>query len=128
MRSAYRRGYYKVSIFDFNMRPGPSAWPRPDCRPVADKYDHCPKGTNPGRTHRFYAGAPVLPFGFGLSYTSFRYEVVSAPAAPVSLAPLAALLREAGDSPFVRLRDADAAGAAAGYAVLRCTCLSIQEG
>merc|ERR1719399_25251 len=33
----------QVSIFDFNMRPGPSTWPRPP-------------GTNPGRTHRFYTG------------------------------------------------------------------------
>jgi len=24
-------------------------------------------GINPGRTHRFYTGKPVIPFGFGLS-------------------------------------------------------------
>ena len=30
-----------VSMFDFGMRPGPSAWP---------------PGTNPGRTHRFFSG------------------------------------------------------------------------
>jgi pre-mRNA-splicing factor SYF2/beta-D-xylosidase 4 len=63
----------KISIFDFNMRPGPSTFARPDCanqNPAA-----CPRGTNPGRTHRFYTGAPVIPFGYGLSYSSFMYKV-----------------------------------------------------
>ncbi len=27
-----------------------------------------------GRTYRYYEGEPLYPFGFGLSYTSFRYE------------------------------------------------------
>ena len=31
----------QVSMLDFGMRPGPSAWP---------------PGTNPGRTYRFYTG------------------------------------------------------------------------
>ena len=62
----------QVSIFDFNMRPGPSAWPAPGCtRPAAQ----CANGTNPGRTYRFFTGTPVVPFGFGLSYTDFRYSV-----------------------------------------------------
>ena len=43
---------HEVDMYDFGMRPGPSAWP---------------PGTNPGRTYRFYTGAPVLPFAFGLS-------------------------------------------------------------
>ena len=30
---------------------------------------------NPGRTYRFYEGKAVVPFGFGLSYTSFRYAL-----------------------------------------------------
>jgi hypothetical protein len=47
-----------VDMADFGMRPGPSAWP---------------PGTNPGRTYRFYTGAPVLPYGFGLSYTTWTY-------------------------------------------------------
>merc|ERR1712054_134301 len=33
----------------------------------------CPRGTNPGRTYKFYTGKPVMPFGFGLSYTTFNY-------------------------------------------------------
>ena len=47
----------QVSMFDFGMRPGPSAWP---------------PGSNPGRTYRFYTGTPVLPFGFGLSESEGR--------------------------------------------------------
>ncbi len=59
-----------VSLFDFGMRPGPSAWP---------------PGTNPGRTYRFYTGTPVVPFGFGLSYTTWAYAPYNPPAT-VSLA------------------------------------------
>ena len=51
-------------MFDFNMRPGPSAWP---------------PGSNPGRTYRFYTGTPVLPFGFGLSYTTWTYTPFNPP-------------------------------------------------
>ena len=43
----------QISIFDFNMRPGPSEWARPDCPPP---YQSCAKGVNPGRTHRFLNG------------------------------------------------------------------------
>jgi len=71
----------QISIFDFNMRPGPSVWPRPDCSAADQKAQTCPLGTNPGRTHRFYNGKPVVKFGFGLSYTTFKYEVASAPSA-----------------------------------------------
>lgn len=66
----------QISIFDMNLRPGPSAWPRPDCPPP---YDRCLNGTNPGRTYRFYRGEPVLDFGFGLSYSTFRYDLAVAP-------------------------------------------------
>ena len=58
-------------MFDFGMRPGPSAWP---------------PGTNPGRTYRFYTGTPVLPFGFGLSYTSWVYTPLPDPAPPAATA------------------------------------------
>jgi xylan 1,4-beta-xylosidase len=66
-----------VSIFDFGMRPGPSNYPRPDC--TQQPWTNCPNATNPGRTYRFYTGTPVLPFGYGLSYTTFKYELINAP-------------------------------------------------
>jgi len=101
-----------ISIFDFNMRPGPSAWPRPDCTVAADK---CPRGINPGRTHRFYTGQPVVPFGFGLSYTQFRYQMHAAPTT-VSLVKCASLLTQgvAGKPAFPSLASA---GPAVSYAV-----------
>jgi len=107
-----------ISIFDFNMRPGPSSWPRPDC-PKSD-WGHCKNGTNPGRTHRFYTGKAVYPFGFGLSYTSFKYEVVSEPKSSVSLAPLRRHLADAKGSiagKFLKASDIEALGPAASYAV-----------
>merc|ERR1719498_194523 len=52
VQTIYPRSYAdQISIFDFNMRPGPSSWPRPDCHAP---FQNCPNGTNPGRTHRFY--------------------------------------------------------------------------
>ena len=53
-------------------------------------------GTNPGRTHRFYTGKAVVPYGFGLSYTTFTYEAVAS-ATNVSLAPVQTLLDTARD-------------------------------
>merc|ERR1712070_452858 len=86
IQTIYPKSYQdQVSIFDFNMRPGPSKWPRPDCPP--EQYGNCPLGTNPGRTHRFYTGDAVVPFGFGMSYTSFEYAVTDGPQR-VSLAEL----------------------------------------
>jgi beta-D-xylosidase 4 len=43
----------EVSIYDINLRSN---------------------GSYPGRTNRFYTGKPTLPFGYGLSYTTFGFE------------------------------------------------------
>ena len=32
-----------------------------------------PSATNPGRTYKWYTGAPVYEFGFGLHYTTFAF-------------------------------------------------------
>jgi beta-D-xylosidase 4 len=42
----------EVSIYDIELRPN---------------------DTYPGRTNRFYTGVPTLPFGYGLSYTTFEF-------------------------------------------------------
>ena len=91
VQTFYRAEYQdQISIFDFNMRPGPSTFARPDCFLPEPQ---CPRGSNPGRTHRFFTGKAVVPFGFGLSYTTFAYGLASAPADRViSLAPAQQLL------------------------------------
>jgi beta-D-xylosidase 4 len=43
-----------MTFTNFAMRPGAAGYP--------------------GRTHRFFTGTPVLPFGFGLSYTTWSYS------------------------------------------------------
>ena len=73
------------------MRPGPSPFARPDCH--SQPASKCPRGTNPGRTYRFFNGDAVVPFGWGLSYTNWSYAVEQPPTT-VSLEPLAALINE----------------------------------
>jgi beta-glucosidase len=50
-----------------------------------------------GRTYRYFEGKPLYPFGYGLSYTSFRYS---------NLKPSKTILRD-GDSIQVSLRVAN---------------------
>ncbi|KAJ6140120.1 glycoside hydrolase superfamily [Penicillium samsonianum] len=45
----------QVSIFDINLRPN-----------MKDSY--------PGRTYKWYTGKSVIPFGYGLHYTEFKFK------------------------------------------------------
>ncbi|HEY1605035.1 MAG TPA: glycoside hydrolase family 3 C-terminal domain-containing protein [Allosphingosinicella sp.] len=36
-----------------------------------------------GRTYRYFAGTPLWPFGYGLSYTNFTYDALALPKAPI---------------------------------------------
>ena len=38
------------------------------------QYTNVSMRVGPGRTYRFYSGTPVYPFGYGLSYTEFKFE------------------------------------------------------
>jgi beta-D-xylosidase 4 len=57
-----------AAITDFTMRPS---------APGSTTF-------NPGRTYRFYTGVPVLPFGYGLSYTTWVYTPIPDPHPPKS--------------------------------------------
>jgi hypothetical protein len=89
-----------VSLFDFGMRPGASPWP---------------PGTNPGRTYRFYTGTPVLPFGFGLSYTTWTYTPFNPPAV-LNLKSIADALSESQARIRATAADESAANASLGLA------------
>ncbi len=36
-----------------------------------------PPFTNPGRTYKFYTGKPVLPFGYGITYSRIQYSIIA---------------------------------------------------
>ncbi|HEX5200235.1 MAG TPA: glycoside hydrolase family 3 C-terminal domain-containing protein [Actinoplanes sp.] len=42
--------------------------------PPLEDYAIRPSATSPGRTYQYFTGKIAYPFGFGLSYTSFRYD------------------------------------------------------
>jgi len=58
-----------TTITDFTMRPS---------APGAAVF-------NPGRTYRFYTGTPVLPFGYGLSFSTWVYTPLPDPAPPTTI-------------------------------------------
>ena len=39
-----------------------------------DHYRMHPTADSPGRTYRYYTGPVIYPFGFGLSYSQFKYD------------------------------------------------------
>ncbi|XP_076958993.1 putative beta-D-xylosidase 7 [Bidens hawaiensis] len=65
----YPRQFVKIPMTDMRMRPDPSSG-------------------YPGRTYRFYTGPKVYRFGYGLSYTKYRYEFVSVTQNKLSLSQI----------------------------------------
>ena len=70
---------------------------------------------NPGRTYRFFTGTSVLPFGFGLAYTTWQYDTTTNPGF-VSLRRLQLLLQSAKHG-FVSMTNAKEAGPATRFTV-----------
>ena len=65
---------YSLRVAVAVLQQGPLAFVRPDCKTNCSSNhammhggpcDSCVMSTNPGRTHRFYTGKAVIPFGFG---------------------------------------------------------------
>ncbi|XP_057794542.1 probable beta-D-xylosidase 7 isoform X2 [Salvia miltiorrhiza] len=52
----YPKNFINVAMTDMRMRPDP-------------------KSSYPGRTYRFYKGPKVFEFGYGLSYTTYSYDL-----------------------------------------------------
>lgn len=65
----YPKQFIKIPMTDMRMRPDPSSG-------------------YPGRTYRFYTGPKVYRFGYGLSYTKYRYEFVSVTQNKLSLSQI----------------------------------------
>jgi len=54
-----------------------------------------------GRTYRYFAGTPLWPFGYGLSYTHFSYGDLALPKAPILAGqPLHASVRVTNNGQF----------------------------
>ena len=49
--------------------------------PIATNYN---MSDTPGRTYRYYSNKPLIPFGFGLSYTLFEYSNMIFPTSTIS--------------------------------------------
>src|SRR6185312_11282417 len=51
-----------------------------------------------GRTYRYFTGVPLYPFGYGLSYTSFRYANARATVAQDGSVRISADVTNTGDT------------------------------